>query len=275
MASLPHPARISRSRPPFRILGVALLLLAVSLGMAGCQKSSRFASGTEETMGPPLSQEMLTQWRPPDPSDFETPSSPTPAPRPTPAAEPAEAANQLKVPANWSPPTRSRPWRWVVVHHSATHDGGAAEFDKEHRANGWDELGYHFVIGNGTDTPDGYVEVGPRWHKQKHGAHAKTPDNRFNELGVGICLVGHFDQERPTQKQMQSLAVLTAYLMDTYDIPASRVIGHGDTKSTACPGHNLYAQLDAIRRVASRAVAQDVFAGSKSRDRTVAASVRP
>ena len=30
------------------------------------------------------------------------------------------------------------------------------------QAKGWDELGYHFVIGNGTDTRDGQVEVGSR-----------------------------------------------------------------------------------------------------------------
>src|SRR5690606_32161137 len=79
-----------------------------------------------------------------------------------------------RVPAGWNARAAGRKWQWIVIHHSATPTGGAVEFDKLHReTNGWDELGYHFVIGNGTNTKDGMVEVGPRWVKQKHGAHAK------------------------------------------------------------------------------------------------------
>ena len=62
---------------------------------------------------------------------------------------------------SWVPPVAARPWRWIVVHHSDTTTGGAAAFDKMHREKGWDELGYDFVIGNGSDTGDGQVEVGP------------------------------------------------------------------------------------------------------------------
>jgi len=99
-----------------------------------------------------------------------------------------------------------------VVHHSATATGGAVAFDKYHReVNGWDELGYDFVIGNGTDTPDGYVEVGSRWRKQKTGAHCKTADNYFNEHGIGICLVGDFTRTSPTPRQMASLVRLTRF----------------------------------------------------------------
>jgi hypothetical protein len=123
-----------------------------------------------------------------------------------------------------------------------------------HRAKGWDELGYDFVIGNGSDTADGQIEVGPRWVKQKIGAHAKTADNRFNEYGIGICLVGNFMVERPTPAQMKSLDKLVAYLMVTYHISPENILGHGDTKPTACPGK--YVSLPLIRRQAS------VLAGS-------------
>jgi hypothetical protein len=140
-----------------------------------------------------------------------------------------------------------------VIHHSATPSGSAAVFDKLHRQKGWDELGYHFVIGNGTDSGNGKIEVGPRWPKQKWGAHAKTPDNEYNNYGIGICLVGNFEIERPTSQQLQSLARLTAYLMQTYNIPASRVLGHRDTKATECPGKNL--NIAQVRRLASQALA--------------------
>ena len=150
---------------------------------------------------------------------------------------------------DWLPPVPARPWRWIVIHHSDTTTGGAAAFDKMHRAKGWDELGYDFVIGNGTDTADGLVEVGPRWVKQKIGAHAKTPDNRFNEYGVGICLVGNMMVQHPTAKQLRSTEKLVAFLMKTYHIPVDHVLGHGMTKPTDCPGR--YTDVFAIRRAAA------------------------
>jgi hypothetical protein len=159
------------------------------------------------------------------------------------------------IPAAWIPEANAeqRPWKWIVIHHSATSTGSAAMFDREHREKGWDELGYHFVIGNGTQTGDGQVEVGPRWPIQKHGAHAKTPDNRYNDYGIGICLVGNFDETHPTTAQLRSLAKLVAYLEQTYHIPPSCVIGHRDTKPTECPGRNL--DILVVRRMAAQTLA--------------------
>ena len=157
------------------------------------------------------------------------------------------------VPRAWVPPVKSDRWECIVIHHSATDFGGAARFDKGHRAKGWDELGYHFVIGNGTDSGNGQVEVGPRWPKQKWGAHAKTPNNEYNDFGIGICLVGNFDIERPTPQQMQSLARLTAYLMRTYHISGNNILGHKDTKQTDCPGKNL--NVAQVRRMAEQILA--------------------
>ncbi|MDO8630422.1 MAG: N-acetylmuramoyl-L-alanine amidase [Phycisphaerales bacterium] len=118
-------------------------------------------------------------------------------------------------------------WTTVVIHHSATATGSARSFDKSHRDKGWDELGYHFVIGNGTGSGDGVIEVGSRWHSQKHGAHCKTPDNYFNEHGIGVCLVGDFTRTRPTPRQMESLRRLTAFLSDQCGISVGRVTTHG------------------------------------------------
>jgi N-acetyl-anhydromuramyl-L-alanine amidase AmpD len=124
-----------------------------------------------------------------------------------------------------------------------------------HRAKGWDELGYHFVIGNGTGSGDGQIEVGPRWAKQKWGAHAKTADQRYNNYGIGICLVGNFDIERPTRAQMESVARLVGYLMKTYRIPAVAVVGHSETKATECPGRHM--NVAEVRRVVGRLVEED------------------
>jgi len=168
------------------------------------------------------------------------PRRPRPAPvRPVPAP-PAHP--------EWCPPGGIRDrWECIVIHHSATHAGGAHTFDLAHRNRGWDELGYHFVIGNGTDTADGAVEVGSRWMRQKHGAHCKTPDGFYNQQGIGICLVGNLEEHRPTARQMASLVELIRFLTESCEIPLGQVLTHrGVTGRTLCPGkHFPFAELKA------------------------------
>jgi N-acetyl-anhydromuramyl-L-alanine amidase AmpD len=151
------------------------------------------------------------------------------------------------VPRAWTPPVKSNRWECIVIHHSATDLGGARRFDKGHKEKGWDDLGYHFVIGNGSDTRDGLVEVGPRWKEQRHGAHCRSPQDYYNEHGIGICLVGNFDEGPPSAAQRQSLTKLVRFLCRKYNIPASKVYTHGGvTHQTACPGKHF--DLKAVRK---------------------------
>ncbi len=146
------------------------------------------------------------------------------------------------IPGNWLPPSQlEKKWIAVVVHHSATENGNAAIFDKMHREQyHWEGIGYDFVIGNGTDSGDGQVEVTFRWRKQIPGAHCRaTPNNWANKNGVGICLVGDFNRTVPTARQMQSLLKLIRFLQKRYGIPRSRIYGHNSTpgaRVTDCPG---------------------------------------
>lgn len=143
--------------------------------------------------------------------------------------------------AVFDPPTSIRPWRFIVLHHSATTNGGLASIDRSHREErGWDECGYHFVIGNGTESGDGEIEVGGRWLKQKHGAHTRVESNpesnEYNEEGIGICLVGDFDAAPPTPKQVEACRRLVAYLQERCRVSTQGVTTHGDLDSTECPG---------------------------------------
>jgi len=151
------------------------------------------------------------------------------------------------IPAAWYPRHHQRKWSAIIIHHSATETGGARAFDRAHRARGWDELGYDFVIGNGTDTPDGYVEVGSRWKKQKQGAHCKTPSNYYNKYGIGVCLVGNFDIQYPSANQLASLKKLINFLCRRYDISSNHILGHREVPQThtRCPGRHM--PLDTIR----------------------------
>jgi len=140
----------------------------------------------------------------------------------------------------FQPPKSDRSWKYVVVHHSANDTGSYDQIDREHRKiQGWDGCGYHFVIGNGSDSPDGQIEVARRWVNQKHGLHCRDGKNSdVNECGIGICLIGNLDKTPPTPKQIAATRMLVAYLTDRYDIAGDAVGTHTELAShpTACPG---------------------------------------
>jgi hypothetical protein len=206
----------------FARCGLAVLLLACQAWLQGCIY-------TDE----PVPRIVVGGSLPTVPPPAPAPSPPKPAPSP-PRLERGSSA--------WYPPSYlEKNWTAVVIHHSATDNGNTAIFDKWHReGNHWDGVGYHFVIGNGTDSGDGVVEPTYRWRGQKTGAHCGgTAGNWANEDGVGICLVGNFNKTAPTRGQMQSLLRLARFLQARYRIPKSRVYGHGGTPGanrTDCPG---------------------------------------
>lgn len=167
-------------------------------------------------------------------------SVPRNAPPPEPALRPWEQDHDP-----WAV-SKPRAWRYIVIHHSATDNGNAADFDAHHRRRGWDGLGYHFVIDNGRGGPDGRVEVGSRWRLQKAGAHTGgTPRNEYNESGIGICLVGDFTCGMPSEAQLASLHRLVSYLVAHYDIRPENIIGHCDAPgaATECPGTVLHRYI--------------------------------
>ena len=215
--------------PMFRKIAVSCVFMLVLCGCA--------SSPTPHLVGNPGSGE---PWNIESKSDEPAPECIEPAPKPKPI--------RSKVPADWLPPSRiEKQWNAIVLHHSGTENGSAEIFDRTHREeNHWDGVGYDFVIGNGTNSGDGVVEVTFRWRRQVAGAHCGgTPDNWANEKAVGICLVGNFNNTWPTAKQMQSLLKLVRFLRKRYGIPTSRIYGHSTTpgaRVTECPGRNFPLQ---------------------------------
>ncbi|MDP8299991.1 MAG: N-acetylmuramoyl-L-alanine amidase [Candidatus Tantalella remota] len=128
-------------------------------------------------------------------------------------------------------------WQYIIIHHSATEEGSSTEFNSAHLRRGWKGVGYHFIIDNGTcGKADGQIETSPRWLEQANGAHCKA--GGMNEKGIGVCLVGNFSQDKVSRAQMKSLAYLVNTLSDYYNIPQSRILGHGQVSGahTECPG---------------------------------------
>jgi hypothetical protein len=218
-----------------------LLLVALSLSLiaAGCQQTTQQATTLPRPKftGPTVYQP--TQSAPSNPSVAAASKRYTPA----------------GVPADWIPNANAayRKWDYIVIHHSASATGSIAIIDREHKEKGWDGIGYHFLVGNGHGMSDGEIDPTPRWPIQKWGAHTKTPDNRFNEHGIGICMVGNFDLTQPSQAQVKSVAKLVAYLMKTYNISPANVYGHGQCKPTDCPGK--YTSVARIKQLATQMLA--------------------
>ncbi len=138
------------------------------------------------------------------------------------------------------PSKADRPWKYIVLHHSANSTGNYDQIDHEHRkVLGYDGCGYHFVIGNGTGSDDGQIEVAQRWVNQKHGVHCRNAKNsEVDEYGIGICFVGDLDKEPPTPRQIAAAKALIAYLGTRYAIDRGHVETHAHLAATptVCPG---------------------------------------
>jgi N-acetyl-anhydromuramyl-L-alanine amidase AmpD len=129
------------------------------------------------------------------------------------------------------PKYRSSRWHYITLHHSATLQGNAECFDRDHRNRRMGGLFYHFVIGNGTRSSDGEIEVGWRWRKQQE---ANRPAD------IQICLVGNFNQETVTNSQFGALVKLISVLRKQYGISLRNIRKHKhiSDKFTECPGDN-------------------------------------
>ena len=191
--------------------------------------------------------------RPGDLLRIRPPASTTVTTRPAPAAatrtKPAPATPKQPAAPEWrfispvrsqieGPGNRLRPWEYIVVHHSGTSGGNARIFDYYHSEERGMENGmaYHFVIGNGTDSGDGQIEVGNRWRKQIQGGHLAS--ETLNEIAIGICLVGDFNRSRLGPRQAASLIELVQYLRKMMPEQRLKFRTHREinTRPTDCPG---------------------------------------
>lgn len=138
-----------------------------------------------------------------------------------------------------------RPFDTIIIHCTATKAGRAVHVDdvrKWHQAQGWDDIGYHYLI-----ALDGTIEVGRSIDVM--GAHCRG----HNYGSVGICYVGGLDQDgKPadtrTPVQKESLARLIWRLsleavVNGWGLP--KVRGHRDyTKGKACPCFDARKEYD-------------------------------
>jgi len=114
----------------------------------------------------------------------------------------------------------------------------------------WGDIGYHFVI-----APDGKIFEGRAGGDFVVAGHAYC-----NNIGtIGIALMGNFNNQEPSDEQVDSLRNLLLYLAKKYELDltdeewyhgkkTSNLIGHRDITATACPGENMYTLLHSLRK---------------------------
>ena len=133
--------------------------------------------------------------------------------------------------------------RYLIVHCTATAEGKdfhAHDVDRWHKAQGWDGIGYHYLV-----CLDGSVEKGRP--ETKVGAHCTG----YNSMSLGICYVGGLASDGRTPKdtrttaQKAALRALLKRLKKKY--PKTRIVGHHHlNKGKACPSFDAdqeYADL--------------------------------
>ena len=120
------------------------------------------------------------------------------------------------------------------MHHSAGDYATIGFLQQVHR----DRQPGDLVIDNGNGLGMGEIASDLRQEYDLWGGHVSAGNMARNFLGIGICLVGHFDNHGIPEPQFEALVTLTKYLMDEFDIPPENVNGHGliEGESTRCPG---------------------------------------
>ena len=149
---------------------------------------------------------------------------------------------------------RMVPINRVTVHHdgmtsftTTAQSAAAARIEairRAHRGQNWGDIGYHFLI-----DPSGRVWEGRPLAWQ--GAHVKNN----NEGNIGICVLGNYERQRVTDRQVYALDNFLASTMRQYGIAKNRVYTHRELRSTACPGRSLQARMDSLRNSRGSALA--------------------
>lgn len=134
----------------------------------------------------------------------------------------------------------------IVIHHTASPKEvrrskknvpvDAAIIREWHKARGWSDIGYHFVI-----MPDGRCEEGRPLYRP--GAHCNVGHRNF--IGIGVCLVGNFSETEVPQAQLDGLVNTVVQLMEVFKLGIEAVELHRDVPgaTTECPGRYFPADV--------------------------------
>jgi hypothetical protein len=125
--------------------------------------------------------------------------------------------------------------QYIIVHCSATKDSGTVSWgairNYHINDNGWTDIGYHFGV---EDYGDEIILLRGRapWTS---GAHCRAAGR--NRDSLGLCVVGDFDHEPPSEEKYAAVVAVLTSLCFMFNIPPDRVRGHSEFEpNKTCPG---------------------------------------
>lgn len=132
-------------------------------------------------------------------------------------------------------------WTHIILHHSLTEDGPTVSWQAIRRYHvetlGWKDIGYHF----GVEWVNREYEIFVGRPLDQAGAHTIG----MNDKAIGVCCVGNYDVQYPTEALISKLVPLVRVLCRIFSIPKDHIAGHRDYAPKSCPGKNF--DLDMIR----------------------------
>ena len=131
----------------------------------------------------------------------------------------------------------------IIVHCSATPEGrdySVEDIRKDHKKQGWSDIGYHYVIYR-----DGTIHEGR--NVDIVGAHCAKGGH--NQHSIGVCYIGgvenkpgvpYYKQKAKDTRTEEQKAALLSLLIDLKKMyPQAHIYGHCDFDSgKACPSFN-------------------------------------
>lgn len=132
-------------------------------------------------------------------------------------------------------PTRRYPLRTVesllqvIVHHTVTSATTTPQAIAQGQIDRRDLPGitYHFTVdGPGTIS----------WTQPLETVTAQTSSTAANVSGIGVALIGSFNDAPPGEAQLNAAARLIAWLLSTYRIGTDKVVGRSELENTSSPG---------------------------------------
>lgn len=128
--------------------------------------------------------------------------------------------------------------KFIAVHHSQRKIDSVKRISNLHvKINKWEDIGYHWLIDKRGKLHQGRLE-------KFIGAHVYG----HNKNSIGICLIGNFDEESPTKKQIQTLIKFLKQKTKKHKIPIKNILGHREFPNVikTCPGK--FVNMDEIRK---------------------------
>lgn len=124
----------------------------------------------------------------------------------------------------------------IILHCSATQEGKSftvEDIRKWHKAQGWSDIGYHYLI-----YLDGSIHKGR--DESISGAHCEN----HNSNSIGVCYIGGVDKngkpkDTRNKEQKQAQHKLIQELLDKYNLTLNNVHCHNQYSNKACPSHSI------------------------------------